>query len=190
MNKKLLYGLIGIAVLFFIVTAVVFIFNGGGGDPDTAATPEGAGEEVMADTVDLKLFTMRPGNWRLQPLTIRVPRPGVRTDLYREFLRLLLQPREGMIMTFPEGTALRTLFYLENSKILVVDFTQELINRFPSGSRAEMEFIQFIVNNICYNFREIQSVRFMIAGNEVKTLSGHIDLSRPFRPNFAYLQDE
>ena len=190
MNKKLRYGLIGIAVLFFIVTAVVLIFTGDNGDADASTIPEGTGEEVKADTVDLKLFTMRSGKWRLQPLTIRVPRPGVRTELYREFLRLLLQPRDGMIMTFPEGTALRTLFYLENSKILVVDFTQELTHRFPSGSRTEMEFIRFIVNNICYNFREIQSVRFMIAGNEVKTLSGHIDLLRPFRPNFAYLQDE
>jgi hypothetical protein len=33
-------------------------------------------------------------------------------------------------------------------------------------------------------------VKFLIGGNESKTLAGHIDLEKPFFPNFDWLQDE
>ena len=191
MNKKLLYSLVALAVVFFVVALVIFLSGSGAEKAPAGTTVPGAQREaVHADTVDLKLFFMDQSDWRLVPLTMRIPRPAVRTQLYREFLRLLLQPREGSRAPLPEGTSLRALYYLEADHILVVDFNQSLVTGFPAGSRSEMEFIRFIVNNICYNFREIHSVRFMVGGNEVKTLSGHIDLSRPFRPNFAYLKKD
>jgi len=192
MNKKFLYPLVALAVIFFIVSLVIFL----SGDKEGTVAPGSITRMVpddaeQADTVDLKLFYMDNGDWRLVPMTIRVPRPAIRAELYREFLRLLLQPREEQRSPIPEGAEIRALYYLENDQVLVLDFNQELVTRFPVGSRSEMEFIRFIVNNVCFNFREIRSVRFMVAGNEVKTLSGHIDLSRPFKPNFAYLkQDE
>lgn len=192
MNKKLIIPLVALAVVFFAVALVIFLSHT---KERTASMPSDAGDEktevTPADTVDLNLFYMDRTDWRLVPTTMRIPRPATRTELYREFLRLLLQPREEHWAPVPEDTQIRALYYVEADQILVVDFNQALMTGFPGGSRSELEFIQFIVNNICFNFREIRSVRLMVAGNEAKTLSGHIDLSRPFRPNFSFLkQDE
>ncbi|MDY0296275.1 MAG: GerMN domain-containing protein [Acidobacteriota bacterium] len=192
MNKKLVLPLVGLAVVFFIL-ALVFFFSRGKEKSVSASAEASSGidDAVAAETVDLKLFYMESSDWRLIPITVRVPRPAIRTELYREFLRLLLQQREDHRAPIPAGVTLRALYFVEADRILVVDFNQDLIINFPGGSRAELEFIRFIVNNICYNFREIRSVRFMIAGNEAKTLGGHIDLSRPFLPDFSDLkQDE
>ncbi|HDP94494.1 MAG TPA: hypothetical protein ENN40_03930 [Candidatus Aminicenantes bacterium] len=192
MNKKLIVPLVLLAVVFFAVALMIFLSSG---KDQVAPTPadaaDGTAEVSPADTVDLKLFYMDRTDWRMIPISKRIPRPATRTELYREFLRLLLQPREEDRAPVPEGTQIRALYYVEADRVLVLDFNQALMTGFPGGSRSELEFIQFIVNNICFNFREIRSVRIMVAGNEVKTLSGHIDLSRPFRPNFAFLkQDE
>jgi hypothetical protein len=192
MNKKLIIPLVALAVVFFTVALVIFLSQPEEpGAPAPTDATVAATEDTLADTVDLSLFYMDRSDWRLVPTSVRIPRPATRTELYREFLRLLLQPRQEQWAPVPEGTQIRALYYVEADRILVLDFNQALVTGFPGGSRSELEFIQFIVNNICFNFREIRSVRLMVAGNEVKTLSGHIDLSRPFQPNFAYLkQDE
>jgi hypothetical protein len=75
-------------------------------------------------------------------------------------------------------------------ELLVLDFNDSLINDFPGGTTAELEFIYFIVDNICYNFKEIKKVKILSGGNENKTLAGHIDLEKPFFPDYNWLKDE
>ena len=90
----------------------------------------------------------------------------------------------------PGGVQLRSLYYLVGTEMLVLDFNEPLGSAFPGGTTAELEFIYFMVDNLCYNFREIKKVKFLIGGNESKTLAGHIDLEKPFFPNFDWLKDE
>jgi hypothetical protein len=85
---------------------------------------------------------------------------------------------------------LRGLYYLKSGEMLVLDFNDILSSSFPGGTTAELEFIYFMVDNLCYNFREIKKVKFLIGGNESKTLNGHIDLEKPFFPNFNWLKNE
>ena len=54
-----------------------------------------------------------------------------------KFINLLLKGETGYITPVPEGVGLRTLYLIEKQSMLVVDFTDELINKFPSGSSAE-----------------------------------------------------
>ena len=74
--------------------------------------------------------------------------------------------------------------------MIVLDFREDLLTDFPGGSRGEIEFIYFFVNNICYNFNEVEKVKFLIGGNEYKTLSGHLNIQNPFYPNYRLIRDE
>jgi hypothetical protein len=53
-----------------------------------------------------------------------------------------------------------------------------------------LEFIYFIVDNMCYNFKEIKKIKFLSGGNENKTLAGHIDLEKPFFPDYNRIKNE
>ena len=101
---------------------------------------------------------------------------------------LLIQEQDRHLAPVPPGLRLRTLYYVETRKMLVLDFNDKLITQFPGGTTAELEFIYFIVDNICFNFDEVKMVKFLVAGNEYSTLGGHIDFENPFYPDFRYLR--
>ena len=126
----------------------------------------------------------------MRPVEHEIQLSPVKKENYKKFIQLLLKGQENYITPIPEGLELRTIYLIETKNILVVDFTDQLIHQFPSGSSSELEFIYFMVNNICYNFKEIKKVKFLIAGNEYRTLSGHIDIEHAFYPNFRYLKDD
>jgi hypothetical protein len=114
---------------------------------------------------------------------------GIREDYYQQFLQLLIKGHEGYITPFPEGVSIRSIYMIENQEMLVIDFSEELISLFPAGTSSELEFIYFFVDNICFNFKEIKKVKFMIGGNEYHTLSGHIDIENSFFPDYRYIKE-
>ena len=138
----------------------------------------------------MKLFFLSETSPYLQPVYREIEVPEIREELYRKFVSLLLAGDSGHITPVPGGVQLRSLHYLVAPQMLLLDFSESLGGAFPGGTTAELEFIYFMVDNICYNFREIKKVKFLIGGNESKTLAGHIDLERPFFPDFAWLKDE
>jgi spore germination protein GerM len=105
-------------------------------------------------------------------------------------VNLLIKGEENYISPIPEGIQLRSLYYIEDENLLVLDFNEELIVKFPAGTNTELEFIYFFVDNFCYNFKEIKKVMFLVAGNNIKSLSGHIDMEGPFYPNYGYIIDK
>jgi hypothetical protein len=116
--------------------------------------------------------------------------PSFREELYRKYVNLLLIGKQNYINPIPEGVRLKALFYYEKQKMLVIDFSSELINNFPAGTGSEREFIYFVVDNLCYNFKEIKKVKFMVEGNDYNTLSGHLDFENPFFPDYQFIKDE
>ncbi len=144
----------------------------------------------IAEFIKVKLFFLSETSQYLQPVYREIEVPEIREELYKKFIALLLAGDTGHITPVPGGVQLRSLHYLGAREMLLLDFTEPLASAFPGGTSAELEFIYFIVDNICYNFREIKKVKFLIGGNESKTLAGHLDLERPFFPDFAWLKDE
>jgi hypothetical protein len=144
----------------------------------------------IAEFLKVKVFYLTETSMAMRPVFREIEVPELREDLYRRFVALLLAGDESHTAPVPGGTQLRSLYFLGGKEMLVLDFNELLAASFPSGTSAELEFIYFMVDNICYNFREIKKVKFLIGGNESKTLAGHIDLEKPFFPNFDWLQDE
>jgi spore germination protein GerM len=192
MNKKIIYSLIGLALIFFVTS--LFIFLKSGKQSKRVQTPplkHESGEELVETSVmKVKAFFFVETSRFMQPVEYEIPWSTVRKENYKKFIELLLKGKENYITPIPEGVQLRTIYLIERQNMLVLDFNEELINNFPAGTDSELEFIYFFVNNICYNFKEVKKVKFLVAGNESQTLSGHIDIEHSFYPNFRYLRDD
>jgi len=144
----------------------------------------------LTEFIKVKLFYFSETSIYLQPVYREIEVPEIREELYKRFIALLLAGDSGRIVPVPEGAQLRSVYYLGTNEMLVLDFNDLLSSAFPGGTAAELEFIYFIVDNLCYNFKEIKKVKFLVGGNESKTLAGHIDLEKPFYPNFDWLKGE
>ena len=192
MNKKILYSLIGLALVFFFSSLIIFIKSGK--EPQnnqSSSLKDQAGQPLPGSSrMKVKAFFFVESTRFMVPVDYEIELSSTREENYHKFIDLLLKGEENYIAPVPEGVELRTLYLIEKPGMLVLDFTEELIQKFPAGTASELEFIYFMVNNICYNFSEIKKVKFLIAGNEIQTISGHIDIEQPFYPNFRYFKDE
>ncbi len=143
---------------------------------------------IVAEFIKVKLFYCSESSSFMQPVSRELRVPEIREELYKKFVELLLSGSDGMIIPAPDGVQLRSVFYLQKAEMLVLDFNDNLISAFPGGTAAELEFIYFIVDNICYNFKEIKKVKLLSGGNENRTLGGHIELEKAFFPDYGRLK--
>jgi hypothetical protein len=189
MNKKIIYTLVVLATIFFVTSLLIFIKSGNEpGDKGFQPVQPTAGDEIKEPAkVKIKAFFFTEGSRYMRPVEYEIVLPEIKELAYRTFIELLLKGEENYITPVPDGVTLRSLYFIEGKNMLVADFSDELIRRFPSGTSAELEFIYFIVDNICYNFTEIKKVKFLFSGNEYRTISGHIDIENPFYPDYKYL---
>jgi spore germination protein GerM len=192
MSKKIIYGLVGAAVVFFIISLIIFLQSDSSAEKAKPAEAQSKSVEKVEEPefINLKVFFYTERSRYMRPVLYELEFPPIREDLYLKFMDLLLKGEENYINPIPEGVTLRSLYYIEDENLLVLDFNEELIIKFPAGTGTELEFIYFFVDNFCYNFKEIKKVMFSVAGNNIKTLTGHIDMENPFYPNYGYLIDQ
>lgn len=179
-------------MVFFIVSLLIFLKSDSSSKEakPIVSTQESAMDVEEAEFINLKVFFYTRRSRYMRPVLHELEFLQVREDLYRRFLDLLIKGEENYISPIPEGVQLRSLYYIEDENLLVLDFNEELIIRFPAGTNTELEFIYFFVDNFCYNFKEIKKVMFLVAGNNIKTISGHIDMESPFYPDYGYIIDK
>jgi hypothetical protein len=67
----------------------------------------------------------------------------------------------------------------------VLDLERGTWEGLPGGSSAEMTAVYSIVDTIAFNFPEIRRVRFLLEGEPMPTLKGHLDLREPIAPDFS-----
>jgi hypothetical protein len=193
MSKRILYSLLGLALIFFIGSLIIFLNSKKDSEeltPDQKQIQESAQEGKEKQLLEVKFFFLTNRSRFMRPVKTELEIPSSRQDLYKLFIETLLKGEKNYIVPVPDGVNLRTLYYIDIRETLVLDFNEKLISSFPSGSTRELEFIYFIVDNICYNFKEIKKVKFIISGNEYKFLTGHIDMENPFFPDYRYIRDE
>lgn len=190
MNKKLIYILISLAVIFFVTSLIIYLSSSG---TFKRAIEDKKGEsEVLEETAPelekVKIFFLTNKSSFFLPKEYELEKKEDRVEFLKIFLDLMIDESSKFIAPFPEQTRLQSIFYIDDKQMIVLDFNEELIINFPGGSRGEIEFIYFFVNNLCYNFKEIKKVKILIAGNEYKTLSGHLDLENPYKPDYKYFR--
>jgi hypothetical protein len=100
---------------------------------------------------------------------------------------LLAGPRTNRVPTLPEETALRA-FYLTDDGTAYVDLSEGASEMHPGGAQAELMSVYSVVDSLVLNIPEIQRVKILLAGSEVSSLAGHIDLRQPLAANMLIVR--
>jgi hypothetical protein len=95
---------------------------------------------------------------------------------------LLSGSKTGLVNTFPEKAELQGI-RMEGSDMLVVNFRENLTERHPGGSAAEMATVYSLANTVTANIPVVKKVKILIGGKERESLKGHIGLEHPFTMN-------
>lgn len=185
MKEKHLYLLFFLA-LVLIVLAILF-FTAGEGEKIKKTELMTLGEEEEQPSAELTtqkiiLFFLSEADALLHGEEREIPATSSVVEAARRTINELLKgSQEGLISPFPPQVQLRELFISEEG-IAYVDFSREISEAQPYGATSEMLAIYSIVNTLTYNFKEIKKVFLLVEGRERETLSGHVDLRRPFAP--------
>lgn len=103
-------------------------------------------------------------------------------DIYLQLFKELKAGPESkeLTQTIPEGVEL--LEYEIEAKKIILNFNLALKNNHWGGSTGERLTVYSIVNTYT-DLDEIESVLVLLEGENVETLVGHLDLSRPLMYN-------
>ena len=188
MNRPIVIGILLFAIVFgglfyFLKTRPVEqgkINQKSGSTSETKKTPE---QPKNQRRINVKLFFGTAGSGMLQSEDRFVPYHETLHDQAFEVLKELMRgPESDLVKTVPDGTEARDLFITKDG-VAYADFSGDLSAKHQGGSLAEMNTVFSIVNSLTLNFPEIKRVQILIEDRAVETLNGHMDLSRPLRPD-------
>ena len=187
MNKRsalllgLCIGLAALVVLFFRTSGREKIVTAAAG-PSTAEAVQNAPEKP---TKVISLFFLREGDGRLVAEERPIATDASLVHEAEEVLAELIKGPSGeLVATVPAETKLGRLF-LTKDGTAYVDFSRDLVDNHPSGTEAEISTVYAVVNSLTYNFKSIKRVFILVEGEEKETLNGHLELDRPFLPDYS-----
>lgn len=79
--------------------------------------------------------------------------------------------------TIPKSAKLIRVF-IDTRKIVYLDFNEEFVKNHPGGVACEIITVASLARTVFTNF-DVNSLQILLAGKELKTLAGHIDLKSP-----------
>lgn len=99
-------------------------------------------------------------------------------DKYTAAVEALLEEpgEENLTTIFPKNACFRKVTVEDG--LAIVDIDGSILKGFVGGSTGEEFLVGSIVDTLT-NFPEVQRVKFLVDGQEIETLSGHMDLSAP-----------
>lgn len=134
-------------------------------------------------TLKINLYFAGPGFDKLQTEEREIYQSPDISDLAKQaIIELIKGPQTGLIQTIPEGTILQEVF-IDRFHNITIDFSQELSSNHPGGTWAGIMTIGSIVYTLINNFTGIQKVYILIAGEEIPTLTGHLNLKQSYTIN-------
>ncbi len=146
--------------------------------PEMPSDSSTVAEPVNGETTTIVLY-FAGGDGNLVPEQREVPKV---TGIARKTMEELCKgpQTDGLQSTLPAGTELLDINIRDG--LCTVDFSQELVDNHPGGSSGELLTIYSIVNTLT-QFSSIHQVAFLIEGQQVETLAGHMDLTIPIQRN-------
>jgi len=180
MSRRAAGVVLGLALLLLVGGLAWWLLTGKEGAPGVKPSPEGEaagpGEPVLF-TLYFPADGGALGSERRELQVTDSPR-----DRGRKIVQALLAgPRAGgLYRPFPEGVALGSVLLADN--VLYLDLIWEGHDEPPmSGSTEEIQRVFSLVDSVCLNVPEAQSVVLLWNGFQRDTFAGHVDLSRPLR---------
>ncbi len=187
-----------VALLVFLLTiliVIIIIFFRSGVIEKIKLPPEVPLPELEplppepVKTRTIVLFFLSEGDTFLHPEEREIAASSSIVRQAKQAIEELIKgSKSGYISPFPPETKLRELF-LTKGGVAYVDFSEDIVEKYLSGSSAEISTIFSVVNSLTYNFKSIKKVFILIEGQERETLGGHINLSKPFLPLYDLIAD-
>jgi spore germination protein GerM len=151
-----------------------------GGEADPAGEPQVVTGLPDTETVTMQLFVVDTAARRLVPRIRRVEAPMTLPAQAQLALEMLVRARNAG-GPLPSGTVIREL-WVSPGGVAFVDFDKTFPPRLGGGSLAEIHAVFGVVATLTSSFPNIRSVQFLVDGEPVDSLTGHVDLSGPIRP--------
>ncbi|MGQ9512093.1 GerMN domain-containing protein [Thermodesulfitimonas sp.] len=151
--------------------------------PGAPARPESAAKhnspaptpvKVVLYFADNQAIYLLPEERRIVPGSETLPKAVVQA--------LIAGPRlPGRTRTIPEGTKLLSLKVTGGTAI--VNFSRELKTKHWGGSAGELMTVYSVVNSLA-RLPGISRVQFLLEGERIESLTGHMDLTQPLTPRW------
>ncbi|MCZ6833727.1 MAG: GerMN domain-containing protein [Acidobacteria bacterium] len=158
--------------------------------PEGAVTPDPAGPlppgEQDAEglrTVDVILYFSRPDALGLAPEARPIYLTNALLDRIKQtVVALIAGPAQAspLVPILPAGTPLLDLF-LDSHGTLYLDLGQAVVRNLLPGTSSELLAVMGITDTLVANFPEVKQVQILVDGEEVRTLTGHLDLTYPLK---------
>jgi hypothetical protein len=136
---------------------------------------------------EASLFFCDPMGGFLTPEKRLVPKPGDPAEFGKNLIAALAEgPKQRAARSVPEGV--RVLGLAIGAKgAAYLDLSRE-VTGLPGGIEAEYLTLYSMVNTLCANVPEIESVRILVEGAEIPTLGGHLDTRFPYAANMTIVR--
>jgi germination protein M len=100
-------------------------------------------------------------------------------------LALIEGSRSGANSPLPPETTVRAVF-LAADGTAYLDLSSEAQSNASPGIRGENLAVYSLVDSLAANIPSVKSIKILIQGQEVETLSGHVDLTNNFVADVSY----
>jgi spore germination protein GerM len=188
-TSLLFLGFMALLALIAIALAIAVPRWVRGSKARTAATvappapPVTPGRRIKA-----RLFYVDEDGARLTSIERDVAYGDSTVEQARQLIAAQIAPvAEPLLSAVPPSTRLLAIFVTERGDAFV-DFSRELLAGHSGGSTDEMLTVYSIVNALTVNLPAVKSVQILVAGKQVETLAGHVDLRHPLDKNLAWVQ--
>jgi len=152
--------------------------------PDPAGPlPPGEQDAEGLRTVDVILYFSRPDALGLAPEVRPIYLTRELLDRIKQtVVALIAGPARdsSLVPVLPPGTPLRDLF-LDSHGTLYLDLGQAVVRDLLPGTTSELMAVMGLTDTLVANFPEVKQVQILVEGEEVRTLTGHLDLTYPLR---------
>jgi spore germination protein GerM len=180
---------LGLLLVVLAVLAIIF-FTGGEremvrrlGEVSVPKAPSPAGESAGWKTVTL--FFLSDNDDLLHPESREiVAGPSPAEEAERALAELIKGSEKALVSPLPAETRVRQVFITKEG-VAYVDFGREITEKFSYGSSSELSAVFAVVNTLTFNFKSVKKVAILVEGAEKETLGGHVDLTRPFLPDYS-----
>lgn len=134
----------------------------------------------QAQVITLYFPSYADGNLLPETRSLKLSSDNIKA--IRQILLALIEgSHQGHGTALSPSTTIRAVFLTQDGTA-IVDLSQEALSDFQPGIESESLAIYSIVDSLCANITQVKDVKFLVQGQEVQTLDGHIDLTGNFAP--------
>lgn len=171
MNKRI-YIILIITILILISIFMILKYRGGDSSPQITT------EEVLL------YFSTRDALYlKAESRTVEGE------NIYLETVKELIKGPDSSSLNRTIPDEVKVLDIDINEGTAVIDFNMKLKENHWGGSTGERMTVYSIVNTLT-QFENIDHVKFLLEGEEIDTLAGHMDLTVPVPRNDEIIEDE